>query len=289
MRRYRIWLYSLLFLAGVIWFAFANLPIQFAAVKDWKRFSAKSKTAMQIKRKLIEHELGNLGMHAWAGDYYYGDGLGVNVDLALAPDSGFVFTWNGCLGLYDQNYGDVTESGGKIRLLFRLPNEGEGFEGIAPEFLPIIWGERHYLIPADGVVRFANAINAGFEPRGSNSGQFLLKRGDASRQVSGYPSLPSEYAEYLLRRPIKAEVSSVKESHAKDSDRISIVLLNVGASQGVRKGMEFYVYSPSRVFESAAVTFVNSTWSEAKVIQCCDDKEGPPTVGWKLSTRAVRD
>ena len=115
MRRYRIWFFSLVFLAGVFWFAFASLPIQFAAVTDWRKFSAKSKTAMQAKRELIEQELSKLKMHPWAGDYYYGDGLGVNVELTLAPDSGFVFTWNGCLGLYDQNYGDVAEFDRKIR------------------------------------------------------------------------------------------------------------------------------------------------------------------------------
>jgi hypothetical protein len=288
MSRHRIWFFSLASLAGVFCFAFANLPIQFAAAKDWRKFSAKSKATMQAKRQLIEQELGKLKMHPWAGDYYYGDGLGVNVDLTLAPGSGFVFTWNGCLGLYDQNYGDVAESDRKIRLLFKLPNKREGFRGIAPEFLPVTWGDRYYLIPSDGVVKFANAINAGFEPRNSEWGQFLLRRGDVSKQVSGYPNLPPEYSEYLLKSPIKAEVSAVKESRDKGSDRISIVLLNVGASQGVRKGMEFYVYSPSGVFESATITVVNDTSSEAQVFQCCDDKDRP-TISWKLSSSAGRE
>src|SRR4030095_1837931 len=55
----------------------------------------------------IRAELLNLPKHAWAGDYYRGDGLGVNVSLLIAPEAGFVFTWDGCLGRYDWNYGNV--------------------------------------------------------------------------------------------------------------------------------------------------------------------------------------
>jgi hypothetical protein len=116
-----------------------------------------------------------LKVDSWAGHYYYGDGLGVNVELSLAPKSGFAFTWNGCLGLYDMNYGDVVESSGKIRLVPKLPNEHKPFEGISQEFLPIVWGDRHYLIAAEEVVKFANAVNAGFEPREGAWGTFLLR------------------------------------------------------------------------------------------------------------------
>lgn len=288
MRRYGIWAFSVLFFAGLLGFAFVSLPTQFAAVKDWKKFSMKSKAAVEAKRELIGQELSSLKTHPWDGQYYYGDGLGVNVDLSMAPKSGFVFTWNGCLGLYDQNYGDVAESGGKLRLVFRLSNEREGFQGISPEFFPVMWGDRHYLIPSDRVVRFANAINAGFEPRDGELGEFLLKRSDVSKPANGSPNLPPEYSEYLLRHPIDAQVSSIKESHGKNSGRVTTVLLNVGASQGVKKGMEFYLYAPSGVFESATVTDVNSTSSEAEVFQCCDDKAGAPTVGWKLSTHVGR-
>ncbi len=284
MRRYGIWVLSVLLLAGVLGFAFVNLPTQFAAVKDWKKFSMKSKAAAEAKREVIRQELGSLKTHLWAGEYYYGDGLGVNVDLSLAPKSGFVFTWNGCLGLYDQNYGDVAESDGRIRLVFKLSNERKGFQGIAPEFFPVIWGDRHYLISSDGVVEFANAINAGFEPRDSAWGEFLIKREDVSKAVTGFPNLPAQYSGYLLSNPIDAEISEVRQSRREDSQGITTVLLNVGATQGVKKGMEFYLHIPSGFFESAKVTRVDSSSSEAEIFQCCGDKAGPPSVGWKLST-----
>src|SRR5438477_12939061 len=72
-----------------------------------ERFSEASVAASDMRTKKIQQELGHLKDHNWAGEYYFGDGLGVNVSLALAPESGFVFSWHGCLGLYDLNYGDV--------------------------------------------------------------------------------------------------------------------------------------------------------------------------------------
>jgi hypothetical protein len=42
-----------------------------------------------------------------------------------------------------------------------------------------------FLIASDEVVKFANAINAGFEPRETAWGDFLLKREDVSKPVAG--------------------------------------------------------------------------------------------------------
>jgi len=213
MRKSTAWLGAILLLAGVS--GLLLVPNQFAAKKDDEKFSKKSNANLEVQKKQIRQELEALKAHPWAGQYYYGDGLGVNVDLSLAPKSGFAFTWNGCLGLYDLNYGDVVEAGGKIRFVFKLPNEHKGFEGIASDFLPVIWGDRHYLIATDEVVKFANAINAGFEPRETEWGEFLLRRGDATKPASGYPNLPSEYSEYLLKHPIDAEVSSIRTAIVK--------------------------------------------------------------------------
>lgn len=46
--------------------------------------------AIQAERKTIKND-------DWAGEYYFGDGRGVNVHLTLAPKNGFVFLWYGCM------------------------------------------------------------------------------------------------------------------------------------------------------------------------------------------------
>ena len=85
--------------------------------------------------------------------------------LDLAPKSGYVFEWHGCMGLYDRNYGAVTWTKDRLRLSFTLPNKREGFQGIDEKFIPVAWGDRKYLIPASDIVGFCNEVNAGDEPR----------------------------------------------------------------------------------------------------------------------------
>ncbi len=286
MRRRVAWVASSFLVVAVVGILVLNLSGQFV----WGKFSTWAKAGSERKEELINQELETLKDHPWAGKYYYGDGLGVNVSLSLAPKSGFVFTWNGCLGLYDLNYGDVGEADRRIRFVFKYPNVRKGFQGIAPELLPVAWGDRHYLIPADKVVDFANAINAGFEPRNNVHGRFLLRVGDELKPARGEPNIPLEFSEYLLKRPIEAQISSVKESRMEDSKRITTAVLNVGTAQGVRQGMELWVYVPSAIYGMARVTSVGSSHSEATIDQYeADGKSHLPSLGWKLSTHAGHD
>jgi hypothetical protein len=276
---------------GVVFLSLVGCAVLFAAGDDGDKLDEKNQTISSQRQTLIEREVRSLKGHAWAGDYYSGDGLGVNIDLHLAPTSGFVFRWKGCLGLYDLNYGDVVEEDGRIKFIFRLPNEQKGFEGLAPEMFPVAWGQRHYLIPADDVIGFVNKINAGTEPRKGPSGMFLLRRGDERKAAPGFPVLPLGYASYLLAHPIVAEVSSIKETRVENSRHFAVVVLNVGNTQGVKAGMKLYVYAPSTVFESARVINVSDSYSEAEIVQDDEFERNAirPAVGWKLSTRLARD
>ena len=254
------------------------------------KFSNWSQAAAESKKELIDQELNALKGPPWAGRYYYGDGLGVNVHLSLAPRAGFEFTWYGCLGLYDLNYGSVVEKEGRLHLMFTHSNDREGFQGIAPELVPLVWGERHYLIPPNGFIDFANAVNAGFETRHSVSRRFFLREGDELKEVKGAPNLPSQYSGYLLEKPIKAEISSINGSRIEGSTRVTTVSLNVGGSQRVKEGMEFHLYSPATIYVSARVTKVATSSSEAEIAQDEGiERCGRPSHGWKLSTSAQRD
>ncbi len=252
-----------------------------------KKFSQPAQAASDARASLIRHELRTLKDHEWAGEYFYGDGLGVNVFLSLAPEHGFVFTWHGCLGLYDLNYGKVIFENGAIKLDFTYPNKREGFEGIAPELFPVHWGKRHYLIPADRILDFTNAINAGTEPNslfGGRSDSFLLKKGDEKKRPEGLPTLPSEFLSYILRAPIAARISSVEHTEIKGSRRTVKIRVDVGSGTGLKKGMEFFLQNPSNVSVSAVVTDVAQQSSTAVIEQ--DDVTDPaPSVGWELSTK----
>jgi hypothetical protein len=81
---------------------------------------------LRERSELAGEELGQLGAdHPWAGVYYVGDGLGVNITMWLAPRSGCVARWTGCLGLYGANWGSVREVGDELVIAFDLPNARE--------------------------------------------------------------------------------------------------------------------------------------------------------------------
>jgi hypothetical protein len=227
--------------------------------------------------------------HPWAGAYYCGDGLGVNVHLFLTPGTGYVFEWHGCLGLYDRNYGTITETNGRIRLSFTFKNERKGFQGIAEEFIPVAWGERVYLIPSDDVVGFCNKVNEGIEPRDAFYGFYLLRKGDEKKTVSGFPIVPEEYRAYLLDKPITAEIVSINSVTTRPSVcewkfKDTTVTVNAGTDKGLRKGMEMQVVKPGNVVESVTITKVENNTSQAVMIQV-GEKEPGPKKGWQLSTR----
>src|SRR5437016_5194826 len=87
-----------------------------SAVDDWE---PEGPPALRHREKNIEAELAGLDRaqlkqyewaKEWAGTYYVGDGLGVNILIELAPKSGVTYTSHGCMGLYDYNHGDVGQS-----------------------------------------------------------------------------------------------------------------------------------------------------------------------------------
>jgi hypothetical protein len=83
---------------------------------------------------------------------------------------------------------------------------------VATERKPIRWGERVYLIPSDGIVRFCDAINSREEPRKRADGRFFLRLNDWEKEAKGKPELPEEFMPYLLDKPVDAVIVSVKET-----------------------------------------------------------------------------
>jgi hypothetical protein len=252
-----------------------------------KHSKQAEETAKKLRRQ-IEEEIKTLGNHPWAGDYYFGDGMGVNVLLILAPKSGYLFEWHGCMGLYDRNYGAVTEIKGRLRLSFTFANKPKGFMGIAEQFIPVSWGDRKYLIPADDVVGFCNAMNGGREPRKKVHGFYLLRFADEKKEAKGLPLLPQEFKPYLLTRPIVADIVGVGRYTSPSGNDWKLkgtpVTLNCGKKQGLLAGMEMHVVKPDDIIGPVTVTKVEEERSEAIVAQS-SEKEARPQVRWQLSTR----
>lgn len=256
------------------------------AYKADPKFSKESIAEEEAREKSIRSELQDLKDHEWVGEYYYGDGEGTNVDLLLAPTSGFAFTWRGCLGLHDVNYGGVEFAKGKV-LLHPIHNNTRNYsEGTLTELVPVRWGQRHYLIGSDQFIDFANAVNLGTEPADLRRGfsyYFLLRAGDEKKVVSGKPSLPAEFLEYLLAKPVHAEIVAVGESVLAGRYRRTYVTLNAGRVSGLRLGMEMKVHHPSRRSSTTKLTSVSESTSVAVIETRV--KDPAPAVDWALSTK----
>lgn len=239
------------------------------------------------RRDQIEMEIARLEKHTWAGEYYQGDGLGMNIAMSIAPKNGFAFSWHGCLGLYDQNYGAVVETNGFLKLTFALPNERGGFRGLAREFIPVHWGPRTYLVASDEIADFCNDVNSGREPRNDMHGRHLLRDGDEKKRANGEPEIPAQFRQYLLKKPITANIVAV----GKVSTRPSIVefkfkdievTLDAGKKDGLLPGMELRVIS-NNAFDSVKITRVEENQAFGRITQIGED-DPMPQVGWKFST-----
>jgi hypothetical protein len=261
------------------------------AADGWQaKRSARAERHANIRRQAILAEIKRLGDHEWAGEYYAGDGRGVNTSVVIAPHSGYVFEWHGCAGLYDRNYGPLAWTNGRIRLSFTFENQREGFQGIAPELIPVSWGPRRYLVPSDDLVGFCNDINQGREPRNGIHGFHLLRQEDEKKPVTGFPKLPEEYQQYLLAKPIEATIIAVgkyttRPSVTKWKFKDTPVTIDAGKQQGIRVGMELVVTKPRDNVLSVRVTKVEDARSEAVMIQIREEEPGPQA-GWRLSTQA---
>ena len=261
-----------------------------AGVQDDPKFTPEAEQAEKDRRSKIEAEIQTLGDHPWAGSYYQGDGTGVNQRILLSPKAGFVFTWHGCLGLYDRNFGEVRQEKDVLTLKFTYPNSRKGFQGIASDLVLIRWGERRYLVPADEVAEFCNAVNSGGEPRSHAYGRFLLRDKDWEKKVEGTPKLAEQYLGFLLKEPLQAKIVAVGESKIRNGTagiqfRTTTVTLNVGKKQGVVPGMRFYLMDDS--VNDAKVVRVAEEESSAEVQDILSDQSPGhlPKVDVAVSTR----
>jgi len=209
-----------------------------------------------------------------AGDYYFGDGLGVNCSLKLTTKGNFSFKWQGCLGTYDSNEGDFGIKNGILRITPKKPNLREGFGGTPTEFYAIRWGSRMYLVPTNDIVEYCSDVNQGSEPRRGNFGHYYLRRNDWDKPVVGKPDVPEQWTSFLLSRPVRGKITELVGKQE--------AWLDVGADDGILQGMILTARSHGKlIFSQVRVETVEKGQCRIK----CQWSDSQLAVGQTVSSR----
>ena len=234
----------------------------------------------------------------WAGTYYTGDGLGMNVLIKIAPRSGLTYTWHGCMGLYDANHGDIVESGPgwvKVKLAIDPAQTPYGF--VSPRVFLVRWGERQYLVPESQMLELVNNYNEGGFPRSEMYGIPLKFEGNPQRtpEPPGRPELPPEYARLVIDKPLRlrfVKVTALPERAVTGMVRALECLLELegGQDQGVFRGMEVW-YRNGRSSGKIVIEKMDATSSEGRLTLFgtgIGDMR-PPVVGTELALPGAKD
>lgn len=258
------------------------------------RLGEAATKAIDGRIERIRAELTSLGSKpGWAGRYYHGDGLGLNVVVDLAPTAGFALRWSGCAGTIDQDHGTCTERDGRIRLGSAFPAAPERGPLLPAEFVPVRWGERRYLITPAQLPGFANAINGGGEPRNGPHGNFLLRAGDESRACDGRPDLPPEAAALLLAEPVTGTITAVHDSKVEPSGtlryRVTEATIDRGTTHGIKQGHVVHFRKGGFGITGGVVVEVGERTARIRIRCLLLDKvptaTPEPAPGWEWSTR----
>lgn len=175
----------------------------------------------------------------------------MNVSICLAPRAGLTYTWHGCLGLYDANHGDITESfDGGIKVKLVIDEHASTYEYMSSTLYFVKWGDRRYLVPEAKMMDLVNNYNQSGYAR---SGMFGIPRKEDTdkpqqrysddNEPDGKPQLPEKWAKLLLDKPVAFKVTAVRDrtSRTVTGDVLTCIAqidLDKGSKDSVTVGME---------------------------------------------------
>ena len=183
----------------------------------------------------IRAEASTQPAHPFAGQYFQGDGLGVNLTLDIGPSGAYTLSWHGCLGLYHLEHGTAAFEGSAVRLR-PAPGTPKNDFRVDRELTRVPWGKRTYLLAGSDMASFVEWINKDYEPRRAPHGSFYLRDGDEALPAEGDPELPADFKERLhpLATAAVLSVGAERAVGANDPNYVArTVTLDIGANRGV--------------------------------------------------------
>jgi hypothetical protein len=273
--------------------------------QELQRLMQREHAALEAREHKIDAELKEVDQATmkevewakeWAGTYYTGDGLGMNVTIKVAPKSGITYTWHGCMGLYDANHGEIVEvlkDGLCVKLA--IDESASQHRFMSSRLYFVKWGDRRYLVPKSQMTKLVNNYNQGSYARSS---MYSIPRRIEGNQVhrrwdepvpAGQPQLPPEYSKLIAGQPVNVKITKVTTSPLAPVTKgvlvsTSVLELEGGRDRGIFVGMEID-YRKGRSFGSIEITRVRDATCSAKVSLFLGENEQPepPEVGMEFS------
>ncbi len=230
----------------------------------------------------------------------------MNIRIAVAPESGISYTYHGCLGLYDGNYGDVEGTfdddgdgipdGLKINWALQV---GNNFDFCSKKCYFVRWAAapgspgRFYLVPESKMVEVVKNYNMGGQaqdymfgtPRKYDEHE-SERNPDTGPRVEGVPRLPPRWASQLVTGDWVARVIAIAPATI-GSAAIGVyatearVTLDKGRADGIYLGMEIPVGSKAPDAGRLTIDAVNQHTAEGvfRILAHDDQKAALPVVG----------
>ena len=274
---------------------------------NYRSYSESDFKNALTKLEAIKSENNNV-TDEWAGDYSAQSGEVNVIAMRWSPRAGFVhLNFYTCLPeLRGLNYGTITATPDYILLTSQTSQRS----GRVTKYLPVKWGERHYLVPESEVAQFYKFVAGyGWKKDEYVFFDFLLKNDDLEKPIAGMPVLPRGYDQFV-RKPIEATITEILRREIKTErsydgslayESHTFVKLNAGSADGIKRGMTLNVVE-SKDYERVEIVQVRRQSSVGVLVRSLDENRQEsfknyrtdeikpyPTVsvGWQLSTRSL--
>ena len=199
-----------------------------------------------------------------AGEYYQGAARGRYLHLSILADGRYSFIWSGCTGVHCRESGYVRSTVGEYEF---SPVTGDRPK-IDRRLLLVRWQSRRYLVPAEKVQKFCDAVIKGDEPRTDEGpGDFYLAL--PLVHVDGLPELPDQWARFLGDHVAIGKIIDVTDD--------GIVKVEFGTAAGIEKGAILKV-RPDRRFDDRRLRVESSEHGICLARECSTERNAEALV-----------
>jgi hypothetical protein len=161
-----------------------------------------------------------------AGTYHQRAAPASGWELSILPDGRYSRFCGYCTGIGDRESGYVRLLAGHCILLPARPSSTS--PGVERDFFPVRWKDRRYLVPADRMQEFCDAIIEAKEPRPETAMAEHFLVSSPAAQVDGIPELPEPWDAFLRENLVIGKIVEVR-----DEQRVRI---DLGSADGIEEG-----------------------------------------------------